>query len=228
MSRIWTDTMSSVQPESGYTDADIQELIEDRRLLAAVDAYAHDRLTMGQAMVLSAPPLIPARFGSNLVVYQRAIHEIALRILAGTIAVPVKLQEEYPAIYSEQPPKVPWHLHTGARVYKFSELESMSAEVSPLTNRRDWFNEEDIREVTKDPKILACIDAYGQQLMNFAEARLRMFGDLNYFPRGLSDSALLDLALEVVRRIRDGRIVLAPSLRDDYAIVYEPKASNER
>lgn len=223
-----TEAMSSAQLPPGYTETDIHELVKDRRLLAAIDAYAHDRLTMGQAMVLVAPPLLPARFKNNFVVYQRAIHEIAKRILDRRITVPAELHDEYPSIYSEPPPEIPAHLDTGARAYKFSTLEAMPAEVSPLAVRREQFNEDDIQELLKDPKILACIDAYGQQLMSFFEARQRMFGDLRYLPRNLSDMALLDLALEVIKRIRDGRIVAPPSLRDDYAFAYVPKPIKER
>jgi hypothetical protein len=219
--------MAENEPSPGYTEADIEEMINNRRFLAAVHSYALGRLTIGQAISSSAGyrvPAAPEKFRHNLTAYWRFIHEIAKRIVSGRIAIPPGLEREYADIYAARVPEL-WRNRLGS--YTFSELESMPVEVSPLPVRRQSFEEEDIRALLSDPLILACIDAYGQGMGSFNEAVRRMFGDANFHPRNLSGQAFLGLAFEVIQRIKDGRIALAPSLRDQHPSAYVSQIQRE-
>ena len=209
--------------DPGYTELDIADVLARGRMLAAVDAYAHDKITMGHVYSLypqsSTETAVPQKFRGNAAAYQRMIQEIARRLLAGTISVPDDIYQQYPEVQAQFGKPMSGSLPK----YKFSELEAMSPELSPLTVRRDTYDDADIAVVLSKLKNLACLDAYCKGLTNFTEARRRMFGNRHYLPLNLSDSALLDLAFEVCRRIGDGRLVVPASLRDQHPKAYMPQ-----
>jgi len=222
--------VTTIEENPGYSEDDIQELVKDRRFLAAVHNYALHRLTLGQAIIMasSQPSLVPERFKLNLIGYERAVHEIAKRILSGRLVVPSDLRDEYSDIYSGPVIDAPPHFQVGPPRYKFSELESLPAQINPLTRRRKLFNDNDIRELTNDPCFLACIDAYRQGIVTLGDVLERAFGDRGYPPRLLAHDAFRDLAFEVVRRIGDGRVPLPGTLRQDCAFAYEPGTAGDR
>jgi hypothetical protein len=104
----------------------------------------------------------------------------------------------------------------------------MPRETNPLTVRRDSFNEDDIRELTREVRFLACIDAYSKGGgITLADVLLRLGGDISDPPRFLSVSAFSGLAHEVAKRIQEGRIPLPSNIRDDYAFAYAPGTAGE-
>jgi hypothetical protein len=62
----------------------------------------------------------------------------------------------------------------GAPAFRFSELEAMDPEVSPLTVRRDTFSEDDIREFVTNARFLACVDAYRQGITTLRTVKKRV------------------------------------------------------
>jgi hypothetical protein len=220
-----TRVMSSTEPPPGYSEAEIDTWLADRRLVAAVYAYAHDQLTLGQVMAIARPsaqePLIPKWFNASMdeLAYARMIHEIAKRTLAGRIAVTEDIFRDYPNVQGQFGAKTPGSLSPDL----FSTIENMPPEMNPYLARREHFEEEDLRELIKDPRILACIHAFCQNLVTLGEARRRMFGNVRYPPRKLSSSALTDLAFEVCYRIKDGRITVPGSLQVDHPEAYVPQ-----
>jgi len=135
----------------------------------------------------------------------------------GRIPISEEIYREYPEIQSQFGEPTPWNESTD----RFSTIENTPPEYNRYMARRDQFDEEDLQALIKDEHKLACLDAYGQELMNFYEAR--MFGDAEYLPRNLSSQALLELAFEVCHRIRGGRIVLSVSIRRDHVSAYVPQ-----
>jgi hypothetical protein len=68
-----------------------------------------------------------------------------------------------------------------------------------LTVWRGSFNEEDIKAVTADSRLLACIDAYGDGRLRFEQVLTRMFGDeVHHYPRDLRYDAFLALVRKVI------------------------------
>ena len=221
--------MTIVNDGPGYSEKDIEELLQDRRFLAAVHNYALDQLTLGQAMILAAPnaPVFPPKFKLNWPGYEQLIHEIARRIVTGRVVVPKSLRDEFSDIYAGPIVDTRARFRSGAPVYKFSGLETMPPDANPLTPRRKAFDEDDIKELMKDPCFLACIDSYRQGIITLYDVRARLFGDASHLPRGLSHEGFLRLAFEIINRIQDGRISLPPTLRDDCAFAYAPGSNNE-
>ena len=215
--------MNGIEPSPGYSETDIEMFIKDPRVVAAVHAYAHDRLTIGQVMAIARPSpqevLLPRWFKSHVLAYARMINEVARRIFAGQIQMTDRAWQEYAELQSQFGSETPSNL----AAYKFSELEGMAPELNPYTARRESFNETDIEELIKVPRVLACLDAYCQGITSFAEAKRRMFGNERYFPRALSHPALLHLAFEVCERIKSGRIAVPTSFRNDFSFAYVPE-----
>lgn len=207
-----------------YSEEDIQELMKDRRFLAAVHNYALDRLTLGQTITMAASklPLLPERFNLSLLRYERAIHEVARRVVTGQVDIPKDLSEEYAEIYLETTTVAPPGLDIGAPKFRFSELEKLSPQMSPLTVRRRSFNEDDIRELKNDIRFLACMDAFHQGIISLRDVVERITGDGAYPPRLLSYEAFRGLAHEVMRRVESGAIVMPSTLRENCAFAYEP------
>jgi hypothetical protein len=65
------------------------------------------------------------------------------------------------------------------------------------------------------------MDAYLQDLITGREAKDRLYQDLKDNARDLSPTAYLALQIEVVNRIKDGRLTLPPNLRAKYPEAYQ-------
>jgi hypothetical protein len=215
-------SVSSTEPEPGYSETDIAKFIEDPRLLAGTHAYAHDKISIGQVMEIarSSPQdiLLPTWFKSDVLAYSRMIHEIARRIISGRIPATERIYEKHPDVRARFGRPTPNYYSP----YKFSELEGMPPELNPIAARRERFDEADIQEILKEPRMLACLDAYCQGITTLRETQRRMFGNAHYLPRSLSQTALLHLAFEVCERIKSGRIVVPATFRDQYGFAYSP------
>src|SRR5262245_60123720 len=115
----WRVTMADVL----YTEDDIARLLESPRFLAAVDAFALDKLPLGEAIARAAAerPLVPKPF--HLLGYMQAIQEIAERIADQRLSVPLDVREAYRDLYEERTGSDTfWFSNDGAGALKFSEL----------------------------------------------------------------------------------------------------------
>ncbi|MDB5598663.1 MAG: hypothetical protein JWN71_707 [Xanthobacteraceae bacterium] len=214
-------------PGFGYSKDDVEDLLQCRRFLAAVSLYGQDRLTLGQAHILSFPPphYAPERYLFNHIGYERIMHEVARRIATGTMALPEDISRDVDMVMSDAE-------SLGRRMdnistHKFSEFEAMPVAVNPLTVRREKFTEEDIEEFIKDSRFLACVDAYRNSIVALRTVMIRVFGDASYAPRLLSIEAFFALTKEVIARIEDGRIVLPGSIRTDHPFAYIPSPDDQ-
>jgi hypothetical protein len=86
-----------------YDEADIQELIKDRRFLAGVDAWRKSRLGFLQFQQTVYGDL----YGNPRDLQYEALHqlgfEVVRRIESGQIRLPANLEEEFPEIYRPPP-----------------------------------------------------------------------------------------------------------------------------
>lgn len=223
--------------EAGYSERDIREILTSEWFLAVVDAYSQDRFTIGLARSLidekSDPQVrrIQERIKSPWS-FSHLFHQVARRIRAGTIVVPQDLEERFAEIYQATPPKLFSLLYLiyqrDLYVFKFSDFESMSRDDNPLMVWRDLFTEEDIAEVVKDRRALACIDAMAKGRVGCGTVRIRMVGPgATHTPQGLSIIGLTNLIFEIYHRIKAGTIQVSADLPTEFPFAYERKAPGE-
>jgi hypothetical protein len=209
-----------------YTENDIEKFVHGRRFLAAVHSYSMDLIPLGEAIVRATEtkPYYPRTL--EIVGYVQLFHEVADRIHDGRFPIPDGLHQEYCDIYEQQEPKDPEEVRFfSARDFmKFTELRQPEVKKKMLNLFRREYNEEDIRELIKDRKLLAAIDAYGRGLISLQEVKESVFGDFNANPRDLNFEAFKLLCFEVVHRIRAGLIRIPPDLEEEFADIYHQRS----
>ena len=209
-----------------YTENDIEKLIHSRRFLAAVHGYSMDLIPLGEAIVRAAEAKPYYSRTLEILGYVQVFHEVAERIQDGRIQIPDGLPQEYRDIYDQKEPKDPEQVRFfSARDFmKFTELRQPDVKKKMLNLFRREYNEEDIRELTGDRKLLAAIDAYGRNLIDLQELKESVFGDFNANPRDLNFQAFKLLCFEVVDRIRAGLIQIPPDLEKEFADIYHQRS----
>ena len=209
-----------------YTENDMEKFVHNRRFLAAVHGYSMGLIPLGEAIVRAAEakPYYPRTL--EIVGYVQLFHEVAERIHDGRFPIPDGLRQEYRDIYDQQEPKDPVEVRFfSARDFmKFAELRQPEVKKKMFNLFRREYNEEDIRELTKDRKLLAAIDAYGRNLIGLWEVKESAFGDFNANPRDLNFQAFKLLCFEVVDRIRAGLIQIPPDLEMEFADIYHQRS----
>jgi hypothetical protein len=207
-----------------YTENDIEQFLGNRRFLAAAQAYSMDILVLGEAIVRAADakPYYPRTL--EIVGYVQLFQEVAERISDGRIAVPDDLREEHREIYDQKGHKDPEDVRffSDRDFMKFTELRQPDVKKKMLNLFRRKHDEEDIRKLIKNMKLLAAIDAYGRGLIDLKRVKESVFGDFNANPRDLEFSAFKHLCFEVVDRIRAGAIQIPVGLEEQFADIYRP------
>jgi hypothetical protein len=193
--------------DPGFSDSDIVDLLKDQRFRTAVHAYAHDKLTLGEAVFIAANRAVrgswvPPRFDLNISTYLRLFHEVAKRIRAKTIVID---ENELADVEAAKPQDLPELFTWGVREFKFSKLEELPQDMHPLRVLSDSFDETDIAELIRDPRVLAGIDAYTQGFGTLGDMRQRVFGDEDHVPRSLSHEAFWNLIVEIKKADRRRR-----------------------
>jgi hypothetical protein len=207
-----------------YTENDIEKFLDNRRFLAAVQAYSMDIIPLGEAIVRAAEakPYYPRTL--EIVGYVQLFQEVAERISDGRIRVPEGLREEYREIYDQKGHKAPEavRLFSDRDFMKFTEMRRPDVKKKMLNLFRREYDEEDIQELTKNKKLLAAIDAYGRGFIDLKRVKESVFGDFNANPRDLGFFAFQQLCFEVVRRIQAGLIQIPPGFAEEFADIYHP------
>jgi hypothetical protein len=115
---------------------------------------------------------------------------------------------------------------TSLPVYNFSteEVSMVDSKRDPAAkdpaNYRTPYSEEDIQELTSDPRFLVAVDAYGSDLCSMDQMVRLAFAEPPYVPRGLDAMTFVDLVLEVVRRIHSGELRVREEWKKQYADFY--------
>jgi hypothetical protein len=215
-------TLSNYEPD--YTEEDLQALIQEPRFLAGAQAYANDLIPLslachfgfGTPRPLGALPTLSALF--------RLLHETARRIRVGRIPVSASLWPGYVEDFEHYKKdreniSYPTYLPFSGM---FSELDKPRNYDIYLKPRRIKFDEDDLSEMLKNERVLACVDALRRGLIGQAESRKRAYPDGN-FPRDLTANAYTALENEVGQRLWDGRVTLPPGIEARYPQVYLPE-----
>jgi hypothetical protein len=209
-----------------YTESAIGKFLDDHRFLAAAQAYSMNLIPLGEAIVRAAEakPYYPNPQTLQIAGYVQLFHEIAERISDGRIRVPGDLRQKYHEIYDGKGHKDPNDvIGFSARDFlKFTELRQPGVKKKMLGLFRREFDEEDVRELTKDKRLLAAIDAYGKGRIDLMRIKEIVFGDFDANPRDLSFLAFQQLCFEVVHQIRDGLIQIPPDFEEEFAGIYHP------
>jgi hypothetical protein len=207
-----------------YAENDIEKFLDDHRFLAAAHAYSMDILPLGEAIVRAAEakPYYPKTL--EIGGYVQLFQEVAERISDGRLRLPDGLRQRYREIYDEEGHKDPneEQFFSARDLLKFTELHQPDVKKKMLGLFRREYNEDDIRELTNNKKLLAAIDAYGRGLIDLKRVKESVFGDFNANPRDLSFSAFKYLCFEVVRRIQAGLIQIPRGLEEEFAEIYHP------
>lgn len=207
-----------------YTENDIEKFLGNRRFLAAAQAYSMDIIPLGEAIIRAAEakPYYPRAL--EIVGYVQLFQEVAERISDGRIRVPDGLREEYREIYDQKGQKDPEEVRyfSDRDFMKFTEMRQPDVKKKMLNLFRREYDEEDIRELIKNKRLLAAIDAYGRGLIDLQRVKESVFGDFNANPRDLEFSAFKKLCFEIVHRIRAGSIQIPVGLEQEFADIYHP------
>jgi hypothetical protein len=146
-----------------YTENDIEKVLQNPRFLAAVQAYSMDLFPLGEALVRAAEakPYYPKSL--EIAGYVQLFHEVAERIFDGRIKVPEGLRQEYREIYDEKEPKDPQaeRFFSARDFMKFTELQQPEIKKKMLGLFRLQYDEEDIRELIKDKRLLVSTPMVG-------------------------------------------------------------------
>jgi hypothetical protein len=213
--------------DTGFSEADLQDFAKSERFLAAAHAYSLDRINLGHAVFLVKDDSRAKRIHRELssLVFSGLFHEVAKRIRDGKIVVRPALERAFPSFYHPSTTdEIPLIFTYGVKGYdlKFSEVEQLPE--NPFRIWRQSFGEEDIQELAKDRRFLACIDAWQKCQLTWKTVRDRMLGpNATHGPRDLAYKPLLDLAFKMAERIRSGTIVVPGNLREEFAFAYEPE-----
>lgn len=206
----------NVSEDNEFKDEDLQFFLSDERFLESVTWYAEDHITLAEAMryyFYYNKRELPKRFKFDSGAVARLFHCIAKKIIFGAIARP-KVEAPTPAAILDG-------VAFGALAFKYSEMELLAPDVSPLTARRTSYNETDIQSTIKDKKKLACFHAYALGTVTLNDVKEHLFEGKVYPPRRLSQVTYGNMALEITRRIIDGEISLPDHLREQYPEIYQ-------
>jgi hypothetical protein len=204
-----------------FTEQDVEDLLKNERFLASVHAYSLDRFPLGEAVVRAraGAPFVPPTLTGQA--YERLIQEVAERIYRLEIEVPKTLSARLPELYAEYVgPSYKRGAYTGRGNLRFSDLLNPEVKKNAFASSRASFTEHDIEELLRDQKLLACVDGYGRNLMTFGAAQLLMFGNNTFVPFDLSWDAFHRLCVEVVDRIRSGKIKIPDDFLEKFPEVY--------
>jgi hypothetical protein len=211
--------------DPGYLESDVDAAIGDDRMLAAIDVYARDQIPMKRVLAWVAgdgrAAAFPDRLGLNMVALARLIHEVAKRIRSGEIQVPPRVAQGFADFYATKEGELDPE-EAGIGAFKFSGFENFPPLKHPLGVRRQSFDEEDVQALVNDGYMLACFDAFRQNIIDIFEAQRRMFGSILEYqlPRNLSFWAFRWLAQEVADRIDGNRVTLPAGLRSIHPSAY--------
>jgi hypothetical protein len=86
-----------------YDEEDIEELIKDKRLLAAIDAYGRVLISLRQVKELVFSDFNANPRDLSFSAFQSLCREVVRRIQAGRIQIPRGLEEEFADIYHPPP-----------------------------------------------------------------------------------------------------------------------------
>lgn len=87
--------------------------------------------------------------------------------------------------------------------------------------RRRSYTEEDVLHLTSNPRFLVAVDAYGSNCCNLQQMLGLAFTEPPYLPRNLDALTFAHLVHDVVRRIRQGELVVSDKWKRDYEHFYE-------
>jgi hypothetical protein len=86
-----------------YDEEDVKDFVENRRILAGIDAYGKGILTLGQMKETLFGDLNANPRDLSFEAFRRLCFDVVPRIQAGTIPIPPGLMEEFPEIYRPSP-----------------------------------------------------------------------------------------------------------------------------
>jgi hypothetical protein len=216
--------------DPGFTEEDIQALVALPKFLAAARGYAEDLIPMGWATSeisrKKQARQFPEKFQLNNVITGRAFHEIARRIRHGVLVVSPEIVASFPE-FTGRPDGVSdedWMLWP---FFTYSEMEAAPPDLKPFRMTYETYDDEDFSEIVKDEHLLACIDAYRQNIITLGEATFRRFGDIAAFgshwaPRTLSVHAYWCLVCEIGDRMDKGQMLPDPTWRQRFPDAYAP------
>lgn len=219
---------ANLMGEPNFTGEDIADLLRDPAFRAAAYMYAHDLLTENEAAKAYNNHKESAafeKFTSQPMVMLRIFYDVARRMKGSSSSLGECLSNDKitQLIVSMKSKRQGDFKGGNWGDYFFSEIDNADTYSRAIAPRRDSFTEDDISFVTSSELSLALFDAYGKNIITLGDFCYRLYGDRYApYPRYLSHWGFLEMAFEIVARIRSGKIKIDDDLIKRYPEAYEP------